>query len=84
MIKKSLLVFYLSLSCLLGIAQKNNISELTIKEIMQGSDFIGHLPSNVNWSSNSDIIYFDWNPEAGQTNTLDFIICFKKAYLECK
>ena len=32
------------------IAQQYNNSPLTIKEIMEGDDFIGHLPSNVNWS----------------------------------
>ena len=54
----------------LSIAQKNNVSELTIKEIMQGSDFIGYLPSNVSWSSKSDIIYFKWNPNADLSDSL--------------
>ena len=37
---------------------------------MKGSDFIGHLPSNVNWSSNSETIYFDWNPDANFSDSL--------------
>ncbi|GGG48668.1 S9 family peptidase [Bizionia arctica] len=52
------------------MAQKKNISELQIKDIMQGSDFIGYLPSNVSWSSNSETIYFDWNPDANLSDSL--------------
>lgn len=51
-------------------AQKNNLSKLTIPEIMQGDGFVGHLPSHVNWSNNSDKIYFDWNPEAALSDSL--------------
>ncbi len=60
--------------CLLGsvfiMAQDGNISELTIKQIMQGDDFVGHLPSNVQWSSDGKTIYFDWNPEAVYSDSL--------------
>ena len=38
-------------------------SALTIPQIMQGQDFVGHWPSNVFWSLDSRTIYFTWNPE---------------------
>ena len=38
-------------------------STLTIPQIMQGQDFVGHWPSNVFWSLDSKTIYFTWNPE---------------------
>ncbi|HCY81145.1 MAG TPA: S9 family peptidase [Xanthomarina gelatinilytica] len=66
------LLFYVIL-CFMYVtshAQKNNLSKLTIPEIMQGDGFVGHLPSHVNWSNNSDKIYFDWNPEAALSDSL--------------
>ena len=62
--KKSLLLtitFFVATNAL--IAQEVNTSTLKINEIMKGDDFVGHLPSNVNWSSDGKTIYFDWNPE---------------------
>mgnify|MGYP003636830620 CR=1 FL=1 len=52
------------------IAQQYNNSPLTIKEIMKGDDFIGHLPSNVNWSVDGNTIYFDWNPNGATSDSL--------------
>ncbi|TYA58913.1 S9 family peptidase [Formosa maritima] len=67
---KSILLFSFILVCLSSMAQNNNISDLTIKEIMKGDDFIGHLSSNVSWSCNSDMIYFEWNPETALNDSL--------------
>src|SRR5690606_257786 len=36
-------------------------SPLRLEEIMQGADFIGHLPEGAYWSSDGNIIYFQWN-----------------------
>ncbi len=46
-----------------SIAQTNNQSQLTIDQIMQGENFIGYLPTSINWSENSKDIYFSWNPD---------------------
>jgi len=69
-LKNILLFSSLYLMSYFALAQKNNLSELTIKEIMQGDDFIGHLPSNVSWSEEKDVIYFDWNPDAALSDSL--------------
>ena len=45
------------------IAQDNNQSQLTIDQIMQGEDFVGYLPTNIEWSENNKDIYFSWNPD---------------------
>ena len=29
---------------------------------MQGEEFVGYLPNRINWSDNSQLIYFTWNP----------------------
>ena len=51
-------------------AQEQNKSKLSIKEIMQGDAFVGHLPSDVQWDENGDAIYFKWNPESAFSDSL--------------
>ena len=44
--------------------QKNNKSKLSIEQIMQDPDeWVGFSPDRINWSENSENIYFNWNPE---------------------
>ncbi|GAA4842019.1 S9 family peptidase [Algivirga pacifica] len=38
-------------------------SPLTIDQIMEGEDFIGHQPHRFQWSEDSKTLYFYWNPE---------------------
>lgn len=52
------------------LAQEHNVSPLSIKEIMKGDDFIGHLPNNPFWSSDSETIYFNWNPNRATSDSL--------------
>ena len=40
-----------------------NQSPLELKEIMRGHHFVGHLPQNIQWSEDSETIYFQWNQE---------------------
>lgn len=68
--KKLLIQTALFLSILPLFAQEGNNSKLTIQEIMQGDAFVGHLPSNVQWSSDGSTIYFDWNPDAVYSDSL--------------
>lgn len=63
-------IFFYLIGCTPLTAQKGNTSELTIKQIMQGDDFVGHLPSNAQWLSDGKTIYFDWNPEAVFSDSL--------------
>ncbi len=63
-------IFFYLIGGLPLMAQEGNTSELTIKQIMQGDDFVGHLPSNVKWSSDGKTIYFDWNPEVVYSDSL--------------
>ncbi|WMI70202.1 prolyl oligopeptidase family serine peptidase [Mangrovimonas sp. YM274] len=54
----------------LGISQTGNQSPLNIKTIMQGNNFVGHLPSNAHWSTDGKTIYFSWNPEGAFSDSL--------------
>lgn len=47
----------------------SNRSSLSIEQIMQGADFVGHLPSNIRWSADSKSIYFSWNPDKDTLST---------------
>jgi len=44
-------------------AQIQNQSPLSIDQIMKGDDFVGYLPTNIDWADNSEHIYFSWNPD---------------------
>ena len=40
-----------------------NKSSLSLTEIMKGDHFIGHVPTGISWSNNSQELYFLRNPE---------------------
>lgn len=44
-------------------SQVENISTLSIREIMKGEDFVGYLPENHRWTEDGKYILFSWNPE---------------------
>jgi dipeptidyl aminopeptidase/acylaminoacyl peptidase len=45
-------------------------SQLDLKEIMKGPDFVGYLPENPYWSHEGTKIYFDYRAENDRGNTL--------------
>ena len=47
-----------------------NLSQLSIPQIMQGEKFVGYLPENIFWSEDSRWIYFSWNPEMDTLRSL--------------
>ncbi len=44
-------------------AQVENLSSLSIEQIMQGNEFVGHLPEDIRWAADGKTIYFRWNPD---------------------
>jgi dipeptidyl aminopeptidase/acylaminoacyl peptidase len=50
-----------------GISQE---SALSVEKIMQDPNWMGTFPSNVKWSSDSETIYFDYNPEKNAEDSL--------------
>lgn len=59
---KLLVYLFCTLIAIEGMSQTPNQSVLSVDQIMQGEDFVGSLPTQVNWSDNSQSIYFSWNP----------------------
>lgn len=49
-----------SLLCFISLQSQTT---LTLEEIMKGDAFIGHQPSQMQWSPDGSTIYFDWNPK---------------------
>ena len=47
----------------LGALSTAGQSALSLEQIMQGPDFVGHLPGSVRWGDDNMTIYFSWNPE---------------------
>ncbi len=45
-------------------------SQLDLKEIMKGPDFVGHLPENPYWSYDGTKIYFDYRAESDRGTSL--------------
>lgn len=60
---KSALLFLCLLLAIESSGQVENLSVLSIDQIMQGEEFVGYLPTSINWSDNSQFIYFSWNPD---------------------
>ncbi|HTL08224.1 MAG TPA: alpha/beta fold hydrolase [Chitinophagaceae bacterium] len=48
-------------------------SALTVEKIMRDPKWIGTSPSNLQWSFDGRQLYFNWNPEKAQTDSLYFI-----------
>ena len=59
---KQLILFCCLLAGIHSFAQQDNQSPLAIDQIMQGEDFVGYLPSSVEWSDDNNNIFFSWNP----------------------
>ncbi len=45
-------------------------SSLTIKQIMQGIEYVGTSPSQVYWGEHGEYLYFNWNPDQAAGDSL--------------
>jgi dipeptidyl aminopeptidase/acylaminoacyl peptidase len=75
----SLRIFiFIFLASWVGKAQ----SDLTVNQIMQDPQWFGTFPSNIEWNEESDIIYFDYNPEQQVSDSLYQIRLKNKSNIE--
>ena len=59
--------------CLVLFSQAVNgqsAGKLTVEKIMRDQKWIGTSPSNPTWSHDSKTIYFNWNPDSTQTDSV--------------
>ncbi len=56
-----------------GLYAQNQPGKLTIEKIMADPKWIGSSPSNLQWSADGSILYFDWNPENAAADSTYFI-----------
>lgn len=63
---------FLFITCLfiVGLAEAQTLGELTVDKIMRDPIWIGTAPSNVRWSLDGKTIYFNWNPDKAQADSL--------------
>ncbi len=61
-------------SCMLGSAAAQKINgTLTVEKIMRDPQWIGSSPSQPVWSRGGDTLYFLWNPDQKEADSLYFI-----------
>lgn len=58
------------LLCLISSAAVAQLAPLTVEKIMRDPKWIGTAPSNVFWSEDSKVIYFNWNPDKAAGDSL--------------
>jgi dipeptidyl aminopeptidase/acylaminoacyl peptidase len=64
-------IFFLFLACILTLGSTaQTLGELTVEKIMRDPKWIGTAPSNIRWSHDNKTIYFNWNPEKNQGDSL--------------
>jgi dipeptidyl aminopeptidase/acylaminoacyl peptidase len=64
-------LFVLLLSCsLLPVYSQNTKPVLTVEKIMRDPKWIGSSPSNIQWSYDGKELYFDWNPDQADNDSL--------------
>lgn len=69
---KHQLILFLAVFAVLTLIVTPSIAQspLTIEEIMKGKDFVGHWPSDPQWSEDGKTIYFNWNPQNNPADSL--------------
>lgn len=65
-----LLIFFTVPSIQLLYSQSSSQSELSVAYIMRDPIWMGTSPSNIRWADNSKKIYFNWNPEKAQSDSI--------------
>lgn len=75
---KKVLPAQLIVSCCLILLTQSTVAQsplapLTVEKIMRDPKWIGTSPSNLQWSVNSDTLYFNWNPDQNISDSLYFI-----------
>lgn len=65
-----ILIFCSILGTNVVFAQENSSPELSVSYIMRDPLWIGVSPQNIRWSDDSETIYFNWNPEKAQSDSL--------------
>ena len=72
--KKILLLLLISQA-----AWAQTLGPLTVEKIMRDPKWIGVAPSNLNWSADSKQLYFNWNPDKNQGDSLYSITLANRA-----
>ncbi|HZH37953.1 MAG TPA: DPP IV N-terminal domain-containing protein, partial [Flavisolibacter sp.] len=69
--KKSILFFSLFFFAKLVFSQ--GLAPLTVEKIMRDQKWIGTSPSNVYWAADGRYLFFNWNPDGSESDSLYYI-----------
>ncbi len=50
--------------------EKNSLNKLTVEKIMRDPKWIGPSPNRIYWSEDGKFVYFTWNPENAESDSL--------------
>jgi dipeptidyl aminopeptidase/acylaminoacyl peptidase len=71
LMKSVMFLWILLLPCLTLLwSQEPVLDELTVEKIMRDPKWIGTSPSEISWSADGQWIYFKWNPENVESDSL--------------
>ena len=65
-----LLLWLLSSFIILLGPSSVHAQELQLEDIMKGYQWVGHSPNSVRWSVDSEKVYFNWNPQNVEADSL--------------
>ena len=64
-------LFFIAALFLLALpSQAQSLGELTVEKIMRDPKWIGTAPTSINWSIDSKSVYFNWNPDKAEADSL--------------
>lgn len=68
-------IYFTFLFVLLGyvLTAQKTLAPLTVEKIMRDQEWIGTSPSNPFWSADGRYLFFLWNPEKAETDSLYYI-----------
>jgi dipeptidyl aminopeptidase/acylaminoacyl peptidase len=52
---------------------QEKLEKLTVEKIMRDPNWMGTSPSNIQWSNDGKLIYFNWNPEKALADSIYYL-----------
>jgi dipeptidyl aminopeptidase/acylaminoacyl peptidase len=64
-------LFFMAALFLFALGSRaQSLGELTVEKIMRDPKWIGTAPTGISWSTDSKTVYFNWNPEKAEADSL--------------
>ncbi|MDH3710488.1 MAG: prolyl oligopeptidase family serine peptidase [Cyclobacteriaceae bacterium] len=67
---KSLFYYFLAICWASNLSLTTTAQSLELEDIMRGYEWVGHSPNSMRWSVDSKLVYFNWNPQNVEADSL--------------